>query len=811
MDVFAFFGILAFCSRFVMLTIWRNCNLGVKLRAAFVLVMVIFGAALGGVLVQNAKVQVLVTRLSTTIVPARAMANRLAIYITTADDAGAYYVAEHRPAQGALRLASYRQAVVDFKTTLAQAEQLADNDVQRALIADIHAVADGPKGYFAGNEDAIALRAAGKFEAATKSYFNEPPDEIVAAANRYRDDTRAQSDASIAEIQSLQASSKTLGIALGCFAALLGILVATLISRSISGAVRATTLAISGIVTEDIAALALALGRLSGGDLTARFASTRTPLNVNGTDEIGELVRTYNTLAAALTEIAQRYTAATRKLSGLISIVAVTSKSLADSSSEASAAATQSAKTVGQIADAIDVVATGTTDQASKIADTATAIEELSRTAEQIAHVATNQAETIAATTAALQKLDTGIGALSSQGAMLTTAAREASSETLAGNAAVEETAGTISQLKAVSTAAAGAMSSLEERSSQVEEIVDTIEDIADQTNLLALNAAIEAARAGEHGRGFAVVADEVRKLAERSSTATKEISKILGGIKRETVAAADAMRSSADSMESGITVSQRASRALESVGRAIGTTTTVAETLAGQAHEMQDASTRVTESMFSASAAVEENAAAAAEMRNTTDHVTSIIVPIAATASANAQTAKSVAISTQQLAAGIGEIEETARTLQDKAADLDALIKQFTVDDAIQVRKYLRLDIQLETKYALAGKAVAKGRTRDIGGGGICFESDQPLAAATPLTVWFQLPNKIAVEAAGRIVGSHFDEGAHVHVHHVSFSQADKDNAISSYIIDARRRALTAHGPGPVSGPRYEDIKVMG
>jgi methyl-accepting chemotaxis protein len=167
--------------------------------------------------------------------------------------------------------------------------------------------------------------------------------------------------------------------------------------------------------------------------------------------------------------------------------------------------------------------------QAEQIADTATAIEERSRTAEQIATVASNQADSIMQTTAPLHNLDNGIGDMSSQGASLTKAARQASTETNAGSKAVIETASTIAQLQQVSTTAASAMSSLEERSSQVEEIVDTIEDIADQTNLLALNAAIEAARAGEHERGFAVVADEVRKLAERSRTATKEISKILG------------------------------------------------------------------------------------------------------------------------------------------------------------------------------------------------------------------------------------------------------------------------------------------
>jgi methyl-accepting chemotaxis protein len=506
---------------------------------------------------------------------------------------------------------------------------------------------------------------------------------IVADADKLRADITSQVDASRAEERRLGQLAKIVALALAVAALALGFFIATWFSRRVSRAVSATSQAISAMVAEDIAALIVILKGLAAGDLSARFCSSRAPLALTGNDEVGQLVGSCNALAAALGEMAVVYGAATNNLRALIAGISLTGKSLAAASDEASAAAKQSSAAVDQIARAVDVVAAGAQDQAAKIADTATAVEELSRTAEQIASVAAHQADSIALTTKALQRLDDGIGALSAQSATLNTTAREASTDAASGTAAVVETAGTMSELKTVSAKAAAAMSSLEERSAQVEEIVDTIEDIADQTNLLALNAAIEAARAGEHGRGFAVVADEVRKLAERSSIATKEISKILSAIKAETVVAAEAMRSSSNSMDSGIAVAQRASRSLDTVGAAIAATTSVAESLSAAAREMRDASTHVTENMSSASAAVEENAAAAAEMRNTTDHVTSVMVPVAGTASQNAAAAAEAADSTRQLALGIAEIGATARALRDQAEQLEGLIAQFTYEES--------------------------------------------------------------------------------------------------------------------------------
>ena len=136
----------------------------------------------------------------------------------------------------------------------------------------------------------------------------------------------------------------------------------------------------------------------------------------------------------------------------------------------------------------------------------------------------------------------------------------------LSGSAVVQETVSVMNRISERVKESAQTVDSLGDRSNEIGEIVGTIEDIADQTNLLALNAAIEAARAGEQGRGFAVVADEVRALAERTTKATKEIGKMIKTIQVETKKAVGSMEEGVEEVEKGTVEAAKSGQALQEI-----------------------------------------------------------------------------------------------------------------------------------------------------------------------------------------------------------------------------------------------------
>jgi methyl-accepting chemotaxis protein len=159
----------------------------------------------------------------------------------------------------------------------------------------------------------------------------------------------------------------------------------------------------------------------------------------------------------------------------------------------------------------------------------------------------------------------------------------------------------TVDQMRGISddvAASAKAVHALGKRGEEIGQIITVINDIADQTNLLALNAAIEAARAGEHGRGFAVVADEVRKLAERTTKATEEVARSIREIQDETTKAVTRMEAGTVSVNRGVELATTAGRALEGIVRSSGELQGVVQSIAAATEEQSAASTQISQSI---------------------------------------------------------------------------------------------------------------------------------------------------------------------------------------------------------------------
>ncbi|MCX7568994.1 methyl-accepting chemotaxis protein [Tumebacillus sp. DT12] len=357
-------------------------------------------------------------------------------------------------------------------------------------------------------------------------------------------------------------------------------------------------------INKPLASLTKTANRVADGDLTVERIEVRTQ------DEVADLSEAVNTMVD--------------NLRGLIANVNETAEQVAAMSEELLAGAEQTAMANEQIASTVQEMAGGAEMQVHSAEESLLAMNEMNGGIQRVAETSANVAA----------------------------ASRITAQDAEYGNLTVQKAVGQMDEIARTSQEMSSVIEMLDNRSKEIGQIVEVITGIAAQTNLLALNAAIEAARAGEAGRGFAVVADEVRKLAEQSETSAGQISTLVLEIQRETSAAVEAMASGATEVQAGIQLVDEAGEAFR----------------------------RIVDAAQEVAAQVEEISSASEEMSAGSEQVTAGVGQLTEIARDSADNAHNVAASTEEQLALMQEISFSMTALSSMAQELQESVGRFRV-----------------------------------------------------------------------------------------------------------------------------------
>jgi methyl-accepting chemotaxis protein len=444
---------------------------------------------------------------------------------------------------------------------------------------------------------------------------------------------------------------------------------------------------------------------LANGDLLREMSLKERNMLNQRKDELGEVGRAFDSMvnylqnigAAATTishndltvavtpmgemdELGNAFANMVSSLKTSLLAVSQNARSLGIAASQLSSAADQAGQATSQISSTIQQIASGVSQQTASVTRTSASVEQMSRAIHDVARGAQEQARVTQTASAITSQIHETIVQVAQNVERVTVEAGEANFSAEQGSSKVQQTLQGMEAIRLKVGASAQKVAQMGEYSSKIGVIVETIEDISSQTNLLALNAAIEAARAGEHGKGFAVVADEVRKLAERSTSSTKEIGKLINGIQRTVSEAVLAMQEGTREVESGLELAKEAGLALESIMRSAQTVTREAEQAAMASQAMSEASEQLVGAVDAVSAIVEENTAATEQMAASSSEVTNSVENIASVSEENSAAVEEVSASTEEMSAQVEEVSASASSLREMAGNLKDLVSRFNL-----------------------------------------------------------------------------------------------------------------------------------